>query len=165
MIIFAVLFTGASQVFVNSISLGTADSLSGEEAEDKINKKVKLLSGGEKQRVAIARTLMKNPKIIFCDEIVGSLDENNSLKIMKYIKEISKDILVINISHNIKLVNKFSDYVISLETKKVDFISDFSIIILSLYRVKEIKKILVKRGDLLKCTKTCSSPCGCAIRC
>ena len=108
--------------------------------EDKINKKVKLLSGGEKQRVAIARTLMKNPKIIFCDEIVGSLDENNSLKIMKYIKEISKEILVINISHNIKLVNKFSDHVISLETKKVDFISPFE----EKIKVKENKKILPK---------------------
>ena len=106
--------------------------------EDKINKKVKLLSGGEKQRVAIARTLMKNPKIIFCDEIVGSLDENNALEIMNYIKEVSEDILVVNISHNIKLVNKFSDYIISLENKNVEFVP----LLEEKIKIKESKKIL-----------------------
>lgn len=81
--------------------------------EDKLDFKVSLLSGGEKQRVAIARTLMKKPKIIFCDEITGSLDEETSIIIMDYLKILSKDILIINISHNQKLVDLYSSYILN----------------------------------------------------
>lgn len=92
--------------------------------KDKLNKKVNLLSGGEKQRVAIARGLMKNPKIIFCDEITGSLDEENSLIIMNLIKEISKSCLIINITHNSNLANDFSDYIIYLKREKINLSFD-----------------------------------------
>ena len=85
--------------------------------EGKMNQKVALLSGGEKQRVAIARTLLKKPKIIFCDEITGSLDQDNAKQVMKYLKQISKDILIINISHNLELINKYSDYIVKYENK------------------------------------------------
>ena len=85
--------------------------------KDKLKKKVCLLSGGEKQRVAIARTLMKKPKIIFCDEITGSLDEKNAIKIMKYLKEISSTCLIINITHNQTLAERFSDKVLSFKEK------------------------------------------------
>jgi ABC-type lipoprotein export system ATPase subunit/ABC-type antimicrobial peptide transport system permease subunit len=80
-----------------------------------LNKKVRDLSGGEKQRVAIARSLIKNPDIIFADEITGSLDKKNSFIIMDLIKEISKDKLVIMISHDQELVEKYNDYVIVLK--------------------------------------------------
>ena len=85
--------------------------------KDKLKKKVCLLSGGEKQRVAIARTLMKKPKIIFCDEITGSLDEKNAIKIMKYLKEISSTCLIINVTHNQTLAERFSDKVLFFKEK------------------------------------------------
>ncbi len=90
--------------------------------EDKLNYKVSLLSGGEKQRVAIARTLMKDPLVIFCDEITGSLDEGNAKGIMRYLKKISKDKLIINISHNHSLVNQYSDEIIKFNNKKIQYI-------------------------------------------
>ena len=89
--------------------------------ESKLKTRVSLLSGGEKQRVAIARTLLKKPKIIFCDEITGSLDEDNQEVIMRYLKEISKEILIINISHNEYLVNKYSDHIISFKNHSFSF--------------------------------------------
>ena len=91
------------------------------ELKGKLNQKVGLLSSGEKQRVAIARTLMKNPLIIFCDEITGSLDEKNGRKIMDYLKELSDKILIINVSHNLQLVKRYSSYIISLDRKEIDF--------------------------------------------
>ena len=90
--------------------------------QDKLNNKVCLLSGGEKQRVAIARTLMKDPLIIFCDEITGSLDEENAKTIMAHLKEISKDKLIINISHNQSLVDQFSDEIIRFNDKKIKYV-------------------------------------------
>ena len=90
--------------------------------EKLLDKKVGLLSSGEKQRVAIARTLMKEPKIIFCDEITGSLDQENAIRVMEYLKVLSEEILIINISHNLDLVNQFSTYLISLDRLNVDFV-------------------------------------------
>ena len=89
--------------------------------QDKLKQKVSLLSGGEKQRVAIASTLMTNPKIIFCDEITGSLDEKNALKIMKYLKEISSTCLIINITHNQALASKFSNKILYLKDKTLSW--------------------------------------------
>ena len=78
-------------------------------------KKCKDLSGGEKERVNILRALINNPKIIICDEPTGSLDYQNSLLIMDILKEISKNRLVILVSHNAYLVNKYSDMVLFIE--------------------------------------------------
>ena len=78
-----------------------------------------LLSGGEKQRVAIARTLSNNPDVILCDEPTGALDNENSLKVMNLLKEYSKDKLVVMVSHNLLIVEKYSDRIIELGDGKI----------------------------------------------
>lgn len=83
---------------------------------DLLNKKAKVLSGGEKQRVALARILVTKPKIILADEPTGSLDSSNGNKVMGYLKEVSKDTLVILVTHNKDLAYKYSDDVILFES-------------------------------------------------
>lgn len=83
---------------------------------DLLNKKAKVLSGGEKQRVALARILVTKPKIILADEPTGSLDSLNGNKVMEYLKEVSKDTLVILVTHNKDLAYKYSDDVILFES-------------------------------------------------
>lgn len=83
--------------------------------ENYIKKKPKQLSGGQMQRVAIARALVTNPDIILCDEPTGALDSQTSIQIMEILKNISKDKLVIMVTHNVSLANKYSDRVIALK--------------------------------------------------
>lgn len=79
---------------------------------------VENLSGGQKQRVAIARALMSNPRIILADEPTGALDRGNSNEMMEILKEISKDRLVIVITHDQTICN-FADEVIHIENRKI----------------------------------------------
>jgi len=79
------------------------------------DKKVKYLSGGQMQRVAIARALVNNPNILICDEPTGALDSQNRIEIMEYLKRISKTKLVIIVSHDEELSNKYSDRIIRLK--------------------------------------------------
>ena len=84
------------------------------------NSKVSSLSGGEKQRVAIARCMVQNTKIILADEPTGALDLDNSYKIMEILKNLSKKKLVIVVTHNMELANKFADEIIKLIDGKIE---------------------------------------------
>ena len=86
---------------------------------DLLTKKVKKLSGGERQRVAILRSLVTSPDAILCDEPTGALDIKNSKEIMHILKDLSKERLVIMVSHNKELVDEFSDYIVKLKDGKI----------------------------------------------
>lgn len=82
--------------------------------KEHILKKPNELSGGQMQRVAIARALINDPEILMADEPTGALDTKTSVEIMKLLKEISKDKLVIMVTHNNKLAEQYSTRIISL---------------------------------------------------
>lgn len=89
---------------------------------DKKNEKTKVLSGGEKQRLCLARAILKNIKVLLLDEPTGNLDPKNSEAIIKIIKKLSETILVIMISHNYELCTTYADCEIHLEEGKlIDF--------------------------------------------
>ena len=72
------------------------------------------LSGGQMQRVAIARALVNNPEIILADEPTGALDSDTSIQVMELLKKVAKDRLVIMVTHNPKLAEKYSTRIINL---------------------------------------------------
>lgn len=78
------------------------------------------LSGGQRQRVAIARALIKNPSIIMADEPTGALDTESGLQVMDLLKELSKEKLVIVVSHDIELADKYADRIIHITDGKID---------------------------------------------
>ena len=84
------------------------------------NRRVNELSGGQKQRIAIGRALAKNSKILLCDEPTGNLDSNTSKDIIELLKVISKEKLVIIVSHNEELANSFADRIVHIKDGKVD---------------------------------------------
>ena len=75
---------------------------------DQINKKPNQMSGGQMQRVAIARALVNDPDILLADEPTGALDSVTSEQVMEILKEISKDRLIIMVTHNPDLAQKYS---------------------------------------------------------
>lgn len=79
------------------------------------NRKINELSGGQKQRVAIARALSKDSKIILADEPTGNLDTETSHQIMSLLKQISKEKLVIVVTHDIDLAKNFADRIIQIQ--------------------------------------------------
>lgn len=83
------------------------------------NQKANKMSGGEKQRVAILRAMITCPKVLLCDEPTGALDHQNSENIMQILKKLSKSMLIILVSHDKKLVQKFSDRIITLKDGEV----------------------------------------------
>lgn len=82
--------------------------------KDKIHNRPNQLSGGQAQRVAIARALINDPEIVLADEPTGALDSKTSVQIMELLKEISKDRLVIMVTHNPELAEKYSTRIIRL---------------------------------------------------
>ena len=80
---------------------------------EQIYKKPSQMSGGQMQRVAIARALINNPDILLADEPTGALDTETSVQIMEILKEISKDKLIIMVTHNPELAHEYSTRIIS----------------------------------------------------
>lgn len=81
---------------------------------DQLNKKPNQMSGGQMQRVAIARALVNEPDILLADEPTGALDSETSVQIMELLKEIAKDKLIIMVTHNPELAEKYSTRIIRL---------------------------------------------------
>lgn len=82
--------------------------------KDQINKKPNQLSGGQMQRVAIARALVNDPDIVLADEPTGALDTETSVQIMEILKEISKDRLIIMVTHNPELAREYSSRIVKI---------------------------------------------------
>ena len=79
-----------------------------------------MLSGGEKQRVGIARAIVKNPNIVIADEPTGNLDSKNSVEIMNIIKAIARDRLVILVTHETPLANFYASRIIEIVDGKIE---------------------------------------------
>ena len=86
---------------------------------DQLNKKPNQMSGGQMQRVAIARALVNDPDILLADEPTGALDSQTSVQVMELLKEIAKDRLIIMVTHNPELAEKYSTRIIKLLDGKV----------------------------------------------
>lgn len=87
--------------------------------EKHINKNPNQLSGGQMQRVAIARALVNDPDILLADEPTGALDSTTSQQIMKLLKEVAKDKLVIMVTHNPELARAYSTRIIELRDGRI----------------------------------------------
>lgn len=83
-------------------------------------RKVSDLSGGQQQRVAIARALAPSPKVIFADEPTGNLDETNTMNICTLLRSISKDSLVVMVTHEKRLARFFADRIITLRDGNIE---------------------------------------------
>ncbi|MFD1417698.1 ABC transporter ATP-binding protein/permease [Companilactobacillus keshanensis] len=84
-----------------------------------MNKKPNQLSGGQMQRVAIARAIANDPEILLCDEPTGALDTETSVQIMELIKELSKERLVIMVTHNPDLAKQYANRIIEFADGKI----------------------------------------------
>ncbi|MBQ8572943.1 MAG: ABC transporter ATP-binding protein/permease [Ruminococcus sp.] len=82
---------------------------------DQLKKKPNQMSGGQMQRVAIARSLVNNPDILLADEPTGALDTDTSVQIMEILKEVAKDRLVIMVTHNPELAQEYATRIVNLK--------------------------------------------------
>lgn len=87
--------------------------------KDHMHKKPNQLSGGQMQRVAIARALANDPDILLCDEPTGALDSETSVQIMELIQDLSKEKLVIMVTHNPSLAEKYADRIIEFADGRI----------------------------------------------
>ncbi|MGQ5708529.1 ABC transporter ATP-binding protein/permease [Lactobacillus sp. PSON] len=87
--------------------------------KDHMHKQPNQLSGGQMQRVAIARAIANNPDILLCDEPTGALDTETSIQIMKLIKKLSKDRLVIMVTHNPELAKEYASRIVNFQDGKI----------------------------------------------
>lgn len=108
---------------------------------DHIYKKPNQMSGGQMQRVAIARALINNPDILLADEPTGALDSETSVQIMELLKEIAKDKLVVMVTHNPELAEKYSTRIVRLLDGQI--VSDSNP-----YNKKEIPQKQAKRKKI-----------------
>ncbi|MDD6312306.1 MAG: ABC transporter ATP-binding protein/permease [Firmicutes bacterium] len=86
---------------------------------DQLKKKPNQMSGGQMQRVAIARALINNPDILLADEPTGALDSETSVQVMEILKEISRDKLVIMVTHNPELAKIYADRIVQLSDGRI----------------------------------------------
>ncbi|MBQ7740349.1 MAG: ABC transporter ATP-binding protein/permease [Eubacterium sp.] len=86
---------------------------------DQLNKKPSEMSGGQMQRVAIARALVNDPDILLADEPTGALDTVTSLQVMDLLKEIARDRLVIMVTHNPEIAEKYSSRIVNLRDGEI----------------------------------------------
>ena len=87
--------------------------------ESILKKETRFLSGGEKERIAILRSLITDPKLILADEPTGALDKDNAIKTMKILKNASKKRLVLLVTHNKELAKKYADRIITIADGKI----------------------------------------------
>lgn len=92
--------------------------------KEHLHKKPNQLSGGQMQRVAIARALANDPEILLCDEPTGALDTTTSVQIMDLIKNVAKDRLVIMVTHNPEIAEKYADRIIRFQDGKIIYDSN-----------------------------------------
>ena len=88
--------------------------------EEFYNRKCRDMSGGEKERIAILRAIINKPKIVLADEPTGALDTKNSIMVMEIFKKISKNHLIIFVTHNLSLVEKYANQIISIKDGKIE---------------------------------------------
>ena len=109
-------------------------------------KKVELLSGGEKQRVALVRAMLKDCRIILSDEPTGSLDSENAENMFSLLKEVSKDRLVLVVTHDRESAEKYKDGIVEIKDGKViDTLPEFEKRDVSYKEEKELKLSFRKR--------------------
>ena len=89
-----------------------------------IHKKPSQLSGGQMQRVAIARALVNDPDILLADEPTGALDSDTSLQVMDLLKEVARDRLVVMVTHNPELAEKYATRIVTLKDGQITSDSD-----------------------------------------
>lgn len=114
--------------------------------KNEYHKKPNQLSGGQCQRVAIARALVNNPDILLADEPTGALDSTTSIQIMELIKEISKDRLVIMVTHNPDIAKKYSSRIVQLLDGKIT--ADSNPVLENELIVKKEEKVIEKKSKL-----------------
>lgn len=119
-------------------------------------KKALQLSGGQQQRVAIARALVKNPKVIIADEPTGNLDSKNTIDVMNIIKEISKEKLVVLVTHEKDIAKFYGDRIIEIKDGQIvdDYKNlqdgDHSIDKDDTIYLKDLKMVSAQQDDALK---------------
>ena len=89
---------------------------------DQLKKRPSEMSGGQMQRVAIARALVNNPDIILADEPTGALDTETSVQVMEILKKVSRDRLVIMVTHNPDLANEYSTRIIRMLDGEIKYV-------------------------------------------
>lgn len=114
---------------------------------DQLNKKPNQMSGGQMQRVAIARALINDPDILLADEPTGALDSATSVQIMEILKNISKDKLIIMVTHNPELAQQYSSRIIKLlDGRVMDDSNPYSANVVEPVKIEEKAKADKKKG-------------------
>jgi len=114
---------------------------------DQLRKKPSELSGGQMQRVAIARAIVNNPDIVLADEPTGALDTETSVQVMDILKEISKDRLVIMVTHNPDLAQKYSTRIVRMLDGRI---TDDSSPLTDEEVKRELEKVQTRKADVHK---------------